>query len=152
MFSESGWSGLAGAPEFGGQGLPKTVATAVDEMWNGANMAFAVGGQYGEGSLLIKGKPVAYYATAGAAYGMHKDAQYKSEVLLFMTDDALLRLRGQLGWEVGVDATVTRTALDDNGRLDLDSVTGEVVGFIISSEGREDDLSFLGTRVTRIIR
>ena len=42
-FAEGGWTGLSGAPEFGGQGLPKLVATAVDEMWNGANMAFAVG-------------------------------------------------------------------------------------------------------------
>ena len=51
MFTESGWSGLAGAPEFGGQGLPKTLATAVDEMWNGANMAFAVGAMLTTGAV-----------------------------------------------------------------------------------------------------
>ena len=51
MFSDGGWSGLAGAPEFGGQGLPKTVATAVDEMWNGANMAFAVGAMLTTGAV-----------------------------------------------------------------------------------------------------
>lgn len=51
MFSEGGWSGLSGAPEFGGQGLPKTLATAVDEMWNGANMAFAVGAMLTTGAV-----------------------------------------------------------------------------------------------------
>jgi 3-(methylthio)propanoyl-CoA dehydrogenase len=51
LFSEGGWSGLSGAPEFGGQGLPKTVATAVDEMWNGANMAFAVGAMLTTGAV-----------------------------------------------------------------------------------------------------
>ncbi|MGR8949472.1 MAG: acyl-CoA dehydrogenase [Gammaproteobacteria bacterium] len=51
LFAESGWSGLSGAPEFGGQGLPKTLATAVDEMWNSANMAFAVGAMLTTGAV-----------------------------------------------------------------------------------------------------
>ena len=37
-----GWNGLAMDPEYGGQGLPQLVAAAVDEMWNAANMAFAL--------------------------------------------------------------------------------------------------------------
>ncbi|MEM7541704.1 MAG: acyl-CoA dehydrogenase [Pseudomonadota bacterium] len=41
-FCEAGWNGLALNPEFGGQGLPKILATAVSEMWNGANLSFAV--------------------------------------------------------------------------------------------------------------
>src|SRR6202165_3754039 len=41
-FSENGWTGLTKNPEYGGQGLPQLVATAVEEMWNGANMAFAL--------------------------------------------------------------------------------------------------------------
>ena len=41
-FCEGGWNGLAMNPEFGGQGLPKLVATAVSEMWDGANMAFGL--------------------------------------------------------------------------------------------------------------
>jgi alkylation response protein AidB-like acyl-CoA dehydrogenase len=40
QFCELGWNGLAKNPEFGGQGMPQLVATAVDEMWNAANMAF----------------------------------------------------------------------------------------------------------------
>ena len=41
-FCEGGWNGLAMNPEFGGQGLPKVLATAVGEMWDGANMAFGL--------------------------------------------------------------------------------------------------------------
>lgn len=41
-FVEAGWGGLAGDPEFGGQGLPKLVAAAVTEIWNSANMSFAL--------------------------------------------------------------------------------------------------------------
>jgi len=40
--SEGGWIGLACNPEYGGQGLPKAVGAAVDEMWHASNMAFAL--------------------------------------------------------------------------------------------------------------
>ncbi|QID17518.1 acyl-CoA dehydrogenase [Nitrogeniibacter mangrovi] len=42
QFSESGWTSLAGDPEYGGQGLPKIVNVAVMEMWKSANMAFSL--------------------------------------------------------------------------------------------------------------
>ncbi len=40
-FVEGGWNALAFEPEHGGQGLPWTLALAVHEMWQAANMAFA---------------------------------------------------------------------------------------------------------------
>jgi alkylation response protein AidB-like acyl-CoA dehydrogenase len=39
-FCENGWNGLTKATEYGGQGLPHLVGTAVDEMWHSANLAF----------------------------------------------------------------------------------------------------------------
>ena len=42
QFTEGGWNGLSGPPEFGGQGLPHLVAMPVQEMWNSANMAFCL--------------------------------------------------------------------------------------------------------------
>ena len=42
QFIEAGWTALANEPEFGGQGLPKLVNTAVIEMWKSANMAFSL--------------------------------------------------------------------------------------------------------------
>jgi alkylation response protein AidB-like acyl-CoA dehydrogenase len=41
-FVESGWNAVPFEPEFGGQGLPWTVAIALQEMWNSANMSFAL--------------------------------------------------------------------------------------------------------------
>ena len=40
QYCENGWNGLTKNPEFGGQGLPQLVATAVEEMWHSSNMAF----------------------------------------------------------------------------------------------------------------
>ena len=42
QFVENGWNGLGCDPEFGGQGLPKLLSTAVSEMWKGANHAFSL--------------------------------------------------------------------------------------------------------------
>ncbi|RXE47182.1 acyl-CoA dehydrogenase [Chromohalobacter israelensis] len=41
-FVEGGWNGIGSDPEHGGQGLPEVVASAVQEMWQGANMALAL--------------------------------------------------------------------------------------------------------------
>ena len=41
-FAENGWNGLTKNPDHGGQGLPQLVATAVEEMWQSANLAFAL--------------------------------------------------------------------------------------------------------------
>ncbi len=42
QFTEAGWNGLSGQPEYGGQGLPHVVAMPVQEMWNSANMSFCL--------------------------------------------------------------------------------------------------------------
>jgi 3-(methylsulfanyl)propanoyl-CoA dehydrogenase len=42
QFVENGWNGLSGDPEYGGQGLPSLIMAATVEMWNSANMSFAL--------------------------------------------------------------------------------------------------------------
>jgi acyl-CoA dehydrogenase len=41
-FIEGGWNGLGCPARFGGQGLPELINTAAQEMWNAANMSFAL--------------------------------------------------------------------------------------------------------------
>jgi len=41
-FAAGGWTGLTAPPEYGGQGLPAALATAVFEMLNAANLSFAL--------------------------------------------------------------------------------------------------------------
>ena len=42
QFVEAGWNGLPFDPKWDGQGLPWVVATAVSEIWNAANLSFAL--------------------------------------------------------------------------------------------------------------
>ena len=41
-FCENGWNGMPAATEWGGQGLPTLVSTAVLEMWKSSNLAFSL--------------------------------------------------------------------------------------------------------------
>lgn len=41
-FTENGWNGAGCSVELGGQGLPHMVTTVLSEMWNAANMSFAL--------------------------------------------------------------------------------------------------------------
>ncbi len=51
-FCEGGWPGIASNPEFGGQGLPKAVSVACDEMWAAANVSFALCPELSQGAIL----------------------------------------------------------------------------------------------------
>jgi hypothetical protein len=58
--AEAGWQGLQHPTEFGGQGLPKTIGSAVGEMQNAANLSFALCPLLTDGAieaLLTAGSP-----------------------------------------------------------------------------------------------
>jgi alkylation response protein AidB-like acyl-CoA dehydrogenase len=66
-FAAQGWNGIAAAPEFGGQGLGKTLELAVFEMFTSANMAFVLCPMLGHGAV--------------EALARHGDAQQKALIL-----------------------------------------------------------------------
>ncbi|HEY2679003.1 MAG TPA: acyl-CoA dehydrogenase [Steroidobacteraceae bacterium] len=41
-FAADGWNALSCPTEYGGQNLPRAISALVEEMWNGANVAFAL--------------------------------------------------------------------------------------------------------------
>lgn len=112
-------------------------------------MGFGSGGKYGEGSLLVKGQPVAYYVTAGSNYGLQRPANTKSEIILFFDETALQEFRGDVGWVVGVDGKVTVPATS----LDSARVEGEpMVGFVFSDEDLAPGSPLEGSKITPIAR
>ena len=50
-FVDGGWNGVPFDPEYGGQGLPWLVSTAVSEIWQAANMAFSVCPMLNQGTV-----------------------------------------------------------------------------------------------------
>ncbi len=52
MFIEGGWNSLVGDPQYGGMGMPKTLACHVEEMLQGASVAFGLAPMLTAGACL----------------------------------------------------------------------------------------------------
>ncbi|MBP6682536.1 MAG: hypothetical protein KA159_04425 [Halioglobus sp.] len=116
-------------------------------------MGFGVGGEFGEGTLLVPGKPTSYFTTAGGSFGLQAGIQKKSKVLLFMTDEALKKFQNSAGWTVGVDGSVALAKLGADGSIDANTLQQqEVIGFVFSNKGLMYNLTLEGTKITRIAR
>jgi len=115
---------------------------------------FGIGGEYGEGSLLVKGKPSAYYSIAGASIGLQFGAQVKSQIVLFMNSNILRKFRNSDGWKAGVDGSVALATLGAGGAIDTETETAKqpIIGFIFSNKGLMYNLTFEGSKITRIKR
>lgn len=111
-----------------------------------------IGGEYGEGALMIGNSPVAYYNTAGASIGFQLGAQVKSQIIMFMTDDALDTFRNSDGWEAGVDGSVALVEFGSGGEISSNSAQEPIIGFIFSNKGLMYNLTFEGSKMTKIDR
>ena len=96
---------------------------------------FVIGGQYGEGVLMQGGKPVAYYSTAGASYGLQAGAQQFGYAMFFMNDKALKALTDTDGFEIGVGPSIV--VVDQGMGKSATSITmqDDVYAFIFSQQG-----------------
>ena len=115
-------------------------------------LSFGIGGEYGEGALLIGGKPEAYYSTAGASLGVQVGAQYKAQVILFMSDAVLKDFRKSRGWEAGVDGSIALAKRGAGGAIDTNTLNAPIIGFVFSNRGFMYNLSLEGARITPIER
>lgn len=112
--------------------------------------AFFIGGEYGEGALLVGGRKVAYYSMAAGSFGLQIGGQEKNIIIMFMTREALDAFRNSEGWEVGVDGNVA--FIDVGAGKGLSTYTGKdpVVGFVFGAKGLIADISLKGAKFTRL--
>ncbi|MBI4290908.1 MAG: hypothetical protein HY661_05440 [Betaproteobacteria bacterium] len=111
-----------------------------------------IGGEYGEGALNVNGKNVGYYSTASASIGFQLGAQIKSQIVLFMNPKVLDQFRKSDGWKVGVDGSVALATLGAGGEISSDTIKEPIIGFIFSNRGLMYNLTFEGSKVTRLER
>ncbi|OHC67246.1 MAG: hypothetical protein A2045_15355 [Rhodocyclales bacterium GWA2_65_20] len=109
-----------------------------------------IGGEYGEGALLVRGKTVAYYNIASASIGFQLGAQARSQIVLFMNDKVLGEFRHSEGWKAGVDGSVALATLGAGGAIDSETAKQPIIGFIFSNKGLMYNLTFEGSKITRI--
>jgi lipid-binding SYLF domain-containing protein len=111
---------------------------------------FGIGGEIGDGALLIKGKTVDYYNTAAASIGFQIGLQFKTVVLVFLKKDALDKFRNSNGWEVGVDGSVALIELGAGVDVNTINVSDPIVGFVFSNKGLMYNLTLEGSKITKL--
>jgi lipid-binding SYLF domain-containing protein len=109
-----------------------------------------VGGQYGEGALLQKGKAIAYYNTAGASVGLQAGAQQYSYALFFMNASALGQLDKAEGFEVGVGPTVVVVDKGMAKTLTTTTAKDDIYAFIFGQKGLMAGLGIQGNKITKV--
>lgn len=109
-----------------------------------------IGGEYGEGALVVKGKTVAYYNTASASIGFQLGAQARTQIVLFMNDKVLTEFRGSEGWKAGVDGSVALATLGAGGAIDSETAKQPIIGFIFSNKGLMYNLTFEGSKISKM--
>ena len=109
-----------------------------------------VGGQFGEGALLQKGKAVGYYNTAGASVGLQAGAQQFGYAMFFMNANALAQLNNAAGFEVGVGPTVV--VMDEGKAKTMTTTTAkdDIYAFIFGQKGLMAGLGIQGNKITKI--
>jgi lipid-binding SYLF domain-containing protein len=91
--------------------------------------------EYGQGVLEVGGKTVAYYSLSGALIGATVGVAERSEVVLFMTPEALERFMNASAWSVGADAEVAVVWKGPGGAYDAQALRKPVLAFIFGERG-----------------
>lgn len=111
-----------------------------------------IGGEYGEGALVIKGKTVDYYSTAAASIGFQLGAQKKTIIIAFMDKKALENFQNSMGWKIGADASVAVIALGVGGSVDTSKLNQPIIAFIFDPKGLMYNLTLEGAKITKLTR
>ncbi len=109
-----------------------------------------IGGEYGEGALLVGGRTVGYYNIVSGSIGFQLGLQQKSQAILFMSQKELDSFRKSDGWKAGVDGSVAIATLGAGGEIDSETAKKPIIGFIYSNKGLMYNLTFEGSKITEI--
>jgi lipid-binding SYLF domain-containing protein len=113
-------------------------------------VGIGIGGETGEGALIVGGETAGYYRTASGSIGFQLGAQAKSIVIAFMARESLDKFRNSAGWKVGVDGSVALIDMGAGKAIDSTNIKDPVVGFVFGSKGLMYNLTLEGSKITKI--
>jgi lipid-binding SYLF domain-containing protein len=111
---------------------------------------FGVGVAAGDGALKVNGETVQYYRTTSASIGFQIGVQGRTEVVLFMNQEALDRFRASRNWQAGIDGSIAVVQFGVGKSIDTDNLRDPILGFIFDNKGLMYDLSFKGAKYWKI--
>lgn len=111
---------------------------------------FMIGGQYGDGVLWQGGKPVGYYNTSGASYGLQAGAQKYGYAMFFLNKKGLAALESSEGFEVGVGPSVVVVDQGMAKSTTTKTYSEDVYAFIFSQKGLMAGIGIQGNKISKL--
>lgn len=109
-----------------------------------------VGGEIGEGALLVNGQTSGYYRITSLSVGFQLGGQAKAEVIMFMTDEARRGFVESDGWEAGIDGSIAVVEFGVGREIDTNSIKDPIIAFILGNKGLMYNLSIEGSKFWKI--
>jgi len=109
-----------------------------------------IGGEYGEGVLRVNGKTVDYYSIGGGSIGLTLGVAQRSEIIMFMSQQALDKFMQEKGWTIGADAGIAVVSKGAGGDYDSKTLQKPILGFVYNEKGLMGDLSLDGSKISYI--
>jgi lipid-binding SYLF domain-containing protein len=111
---------------------------------------FMIGGQGGEGVLLVRGQPAGYYKIAAASFGLQAGGQSFSYALFLMNDGALTYLRKSDGWSIGSGPSVVIVDKGAAKSTTSTTIAKDVYAMPFGQKGLMAGLGLEGSKITPI--
>jgi lipid-binding SYLF domain-containing protein len=102
---------------------------------NVVKAGLGIGGETGNGCFLQNSEVVDYYNKSGASFGLQAGAQSRSEVIMFVSEAAVDKLKNRAGLEFGADASAAVMDMGAGGSLDTSNIDSEILAFIFGESG-----------------
>ncbi len=109
---------------------------------------FGIGGQYGEGALMVDGKTNQYFSTVAMSYGLQAGAQKFGYAMFLMTDEAVKYLKSSDGWELGTGPSIVVMDEGKAASATTSSLKQDIYVFFFGQKGLMAGLGIQGTKVT----
>jgi lipid-binding SYLF domain-containing protein len=119
---------------------------------NVVKAGLVVGGQGGDGVLLVNDKVVDHYNTAAVSVGLQAGAQSFGYVLFFMSDKVFNDFRASKNFEIGVGPNIV--IIDAGAAKDLNTETAkaDVYAMIFDQKGLMAGIGLQGSKITKLKR
>jgi lipid-binding SYLF domain-containing protein len=111
---------------------------------------FIVGGQGGNGVLLVKGRGQAYFNIGAGSFGLQAGVQKFSYALFLMRPSALDYLKSHDGWAIGSGPSVVMVDEGFAKTMNTNTVREDIYAFAFGQKGLMAGLGLEGSKISRI--
>jgi lipid-binding SYLF domain-containing protein len=109
-----------------------------------------IGGQSGDGVLLVGGRADGYYNISAGSFGLQAGGQRFSYALFFMNDAALRYLQNSNGWAIGSGPSVVVVNKGAAASVTSTTLKEDVYAVPFGQEGLMAGIGLEGSKITRI--